>query len=117
MNDMPPPRGFAVGRSGIPRPMIKKRTILAFGLGAAAAWYADPVSGPGRRETLRRQIDAVSERGEALREHLPHRDVPEPLAPRPPSSAATGATSLDEVEDEIARRLAEPTDAEMAPVP
>lgn len=82
--------------------MIKKRTILAFGLGAAAAWYADPVSGAERRLSLRRLLDSARDHQETLvqrvrRPSSPDARSPEGAVPQPPTGATAGASSLDEV--------------------
>lgn len=96
--------------------MIKKRTILAFGLGAAAAWYYDPVSGPERRETLRRHIDSASDRTETLREHLPHRDFPDTeVKERPARSTSSDATSSLQEVLAAARRHGATTDMSSTP--
>lgn len=95
--------------------MFKKRTLLAMGLGAAAMWYADPVSGATRRAALRRTIDTAGERTTALREQLPHREFPDPPDTDPMDVVGlAGAASLRDVLN-VARRHG--IDTDMSPTP
>lgn len=77
--------------------MIKKRTLIAFGLGAAAMWYADPVSGTQRRAQMRASLARVDERIPGLADRLPDDLIADLL--REDSSADTATEPSDPTPD------------------
>ncbi|HEX4211765.1 MAG TPA: hypothetical protein VIA06_00385 [Candidatus Dormibacteraeota bacterium] len=71
-----------------------RKTLLVAGLGAAAAYFLDPVSGRERRERLQVLIDGAMQKAPNLPLPIPMRSSGASAAkPRRSTKAASAATS------------------------